>query len=76
MGKQATVTAKIPTELKESLKRLGVNVSGLIRDALGQKAEQLEKQRLRELAEEASEILQKIPAKELVESIRVSREVQ
>lgn len=69
------MTAKIPTELKESLKRFGVNVSGLIREALEQKAEQLEKQRLRELAEEASEILQKIPAEELVESIRVSREV-
>ena len=76
MGKQVTVTAKIPAELKERLKRLGVNVSGLIREALDVEVKRLERERLRNLAEEASEILQKIPAEELVEAIRIGREAR
>lgn len=54
MGKQVTVTAKIPEELKERLKRLGVNVSGLIRRALEVvvEVERLERERLRNLADE------------------------
>jgi len=74
MANQATVTAKVPTELKERLTRLGVNVSRTIREALEREAERLERERLRELSEEAGEILQKIAAEELVRSIRESRE--
>jgi len=74
MGDQVTVTAKIPSELKERLNRLGVNVSGLIREALELEVERLEKERLRRLAEEAGKILRKIPAEELVEAVRSGRE--
>jgi len=76
MGKQATVTAKIPEELKERLARLGVNVSGMIREALEREVKRVEKERLRELAEEAGEILQKIPAEELVRVVREGREAR
>jgi post-segregation antitoxin (ccd killing protein) len=76
MGDQVTVTAKIPSELKERLNRLGVNVSGLIREALELEVERLEKERLRRLAEEAGKILQKIPAEELVEAVRSGRETR
>jgi len=76
MGKQATVTAKIPVELKERLARLGVNVSGMIREALEREVKRVEKERLRELAEEAGEILQKIPADELVRVVREGREAR
>jgi len=76
MGEQVTVTAKIPPELKERLNRLGVNVSGLIREALKLEVERLERERLRRLAEEAGEILRKIPAEELVEAVRSGRETR
>ena len=76
MGKQATVTAKIPAELKGRLARLGVNVSGMIREALEREVKRVEKERLRELAEEAGEILQKIPAEELVQVVREGREAR
>jgi len=76
MGDQATVTAKIPQELKDRLNRLNVNVSGLIREALKLEVERLEKERLRKLAEEAGEILRKIPAEELVEAVRSGREAR
>ena len=74
MGSQVTVCAKIPAELKKKLAELGVNVSGLVREALLIEVERLEKERLRKLAEEAGAILQKIPVEELVESVRASRE--
>lgn len=76
MAKQVTVTGKIPAELRERLNRLGLNVSGLIRGALEEEVERLERERLRSLAEEAGEILQKIPAEELVEAIRAGREAR
>jgi len=74
MGKQVNVSAKIPAELKKKLTQLKVNVSGLMREALISEVERLEKERLRKLAEEAGEILQKIPAEEIVEAVRASRE--
>lgn len=76
MGKQATVTAKISAELKERLARLGVNVSGMIREALEREVKRVEKERLRELAEEAGEILKKIPTDELVQVVREGREAR
>ena len=74
MGKQVTVTAKIPAELKERLVKLEVNVSWLVREALELEVKRLEGERLRRLADEAGEILQKVPAEELVESVRAGRE--
>jgi len=68
------VTAKIPAELKETLNRLDVNVSGFIRQALELEAKRLEEARLHRLAEEAGKILQKVPAEELVEAVRLGRE--
>jgi len=73
MGNQVTVCAKIPAELKKKLAKLGVNVSGLVREALQFEVERLERERLRKLAEEAGAILQRIPAEEIVESVRASR---
>ncbi|MGD0070221.1 MAG: hypothetical protein ABSB71_01505 [Candidatus Bathyarchaeia archaeon] len=74
MGNQVTVTAKIPAELKKKLTKLGVNVSELTREALQREVERLERERLRNLAEEASKILQKVPAEEIIEAVRASRE--
>ena len=74
MGGQVTVSAKIPTELKKKLTKLGVNVSGLMRDALQLEVERLEREKLRKLACDASEILQKVPGEEIVEAVRASRE--
>jgi post-segregation antitoxin (ccd killing protein) len=74
MGNQVTVTAKIPAELKKKLTKLGVNVSELTREALQREVERLERERLRNLCEEASKILRKVPVEEIVEAVRASRE--
>jgi len=46
----------------------------VMREALQSEVKRKEKERLRKLAEEAGKILQKIPAEEIVESIRASRD--
>jgi len=76
VGKQVTVTAKIPEQLKKRLASLDVNVSELIRKALEEEVEKAERERVRKLADEAGRILQKIPNGELVEAIRESREAR
>ncbi len=73
MGKQVTITAKIPAPLKRRLAKLGVNVSELVRESLEMEVKRLERERFRRLAREAGVILQKIPAEEIVESIRAGR---
>jgi post-segregation antitoxin (ccd killing protein) len=74
MGGQVTVSAKVPSELKRKLNKLGVNVSGLVREALESEVKRLERERIRKLAEEAGAILQEIPEEEIVESVRASRD--
>ena len=76
MGKQVTVTAKIPEQLKKRLAALEVNVSELIRRALEREVEKAEGERVRKLADEAGRILQKIPSGELVHAVRESREAR
>jgi len=46
----------------------------IVREALQAEVMRLEKERLRKLAQDAGVILQKIPAEEIVESIRASRD--
>lgn len=74
MGNQVTISAKIPAELKKKLTKLEVNVSGLVREALQSEVERIEREKLRKLAAETGEILQKIPPEEIIEAIRAGRE--
>jgi post-segregation antitoxin (ccd killing protein) len=74
MGNQVTVSAKIPRELKKRLNDFGVNVSGLMREALQSEVRRLEQERLRKLANDAGAILHKIPEDELIQSVRESRD--
>jgi len=74
MSNQTTVCAKIPADLKKKLIELDINASAVMREALKSEVKRKEKERLRKLAEEAGQILQKIPAEEIVESIRASRD--
>jgi len=65
MSKQVT-----PEELKTKSPSLEVNMSQLIRRALGQGVERTERERIRELAREAGRILERIPSEDLVRAIR------
>jgi len=74
LGNTVTVSAKIPRELKEKLRKLRINVSHLIRVALEREVKRIEEERLMDMAEQASLSLRNIPSKEIVKVIREVRE--
>ena len=74
MGATETVTAKVPREIKEKLNRHGVNVSALIRETLEKEARRLESEEMKNLIDEAAELLKDVPMKNLVENIRRDRD--
>ena len=69
-----TITAKIPKELKEKIRRLNINASRVIREALEAEVRRREEERLKALAREVSRILNKIPEEEIVRAIRKARD--
>ena len=68
-----TITAKIPKELKEKIRRLNINASRVIREALEAEVRRREEEQLKALAREVSSILNKIPREEIVRTIREAR---
>ena len=69
-----TITAKIPKELKEKIRRLNINASRVIREALEAEVRRKEEEQLKALAREVSNILSKIPREEIVQTIREARD--
>jgi len=74
LSNTVTVSAKIPRELKEKLRKLKINVSRLIREALEKEVRRKEEERLRSMAEQVSLSLKKIPREEIVRVVRESRD--
>ena len=69
-----TITAKIPKELKEKIRRFNINASRVIREALEAEVRRREEEQLKALAREVSRILNKIPEEEIVRAIRKARD--
>jgi len=67
------VSARVPKELKEELKRYGVNISEVIRRALEEELQRIKEERAKEALKRAAEILKKIPEDEIVRFIREDR---
>lgn len=74
MSKSATVSAKVPEELKKRAQELGINVSRLTRKSLRKKVKTEEKKLLRKKARGAGKLLEKVPRKDIVRGIRETRE--
>ena len=70
MGERVTITAKIPAEHKEKLRKHGVNINRLINDTIAREVHRLDEEEYQALLKEASKILQKIPEDHLVKLIR------
>jgi len=76
MDRYVTVSTKIRRELLEEAKRLGINISELLRRAL---EEELRRHRLMSLEERLKKmhnVLSKIDVNEVVELIREDRETR
>ena len=69
-----TLTAKIPIEHKEKLRKQGVNINRLINEAVAREVHRLDDEEYQRILKEASTILQKIPESHLVELIRAGRD--
>jgi post-segregation antitoxin (ccd killing protein) len=74
MPDQVMITARIPAELKKQLEELGVNISAFVRRSLEGEIRRLEMERLQMRAEDAAQLLERIPPDEIVKAIRTGRE--
>jgi hypothetical protein len=69
----SVISVRIPTELKDDLRRYGIEVSEVTRKALEEEVRRREREELRGMAEELGEFLGKIPRERIVEGIREDR---
>ncbi|PSN83311.1 hypothetical protein B9P99_00390 [Candidatus Marsarchaeota G1 archaeon OSP_B] len=74
MAKYTTVSAKIPVDLKEKLKKYGIPVGSLIREAIEREVRRKELEEVDEDMEEISQKLIKISDEEFARIIRESRD--
>jgi len=69
----SVISVRIPTGLKDDLRRYGIEVSEVTRKALEEEVRRREREELRVMAEELGEFLEKIPRERIVEGIREDR---
>ena len=72
MGKQTTISAKVPKELKDELVRRGVKLSEAVRQGLERELKDLKIKELRRQLEKVD--LSKVDEAQIVHDIRETRE--
>jgi post-segregation antitoxin (ccd killing protein) len=71
--KYITVSAKVKRKLYEKLRSYRIPISSIIRKALEEEVKRREEE-IKNALERAQAILKKIPLKEIVDAVRISRE--
>ena len=74
MGRYATISVKIPAELKEELRRRGIKVADVVREALRRAVAEARMRELEERLEEIAPLLESMPLDFVVRSIREDRD--
>ena len=74
MGKYATISVKVPKEVKEEMVRLGIKPSKLLRRAIEEEIRRRKVQELKEEIEELKPFVEKIEIEDVVRGIREDRE--
>ena len=69
-----TVSAKIDSDLREKLRKYGISISKVVRRALEEEVRKAEEEEVKKALKRIGEVLEKIPAEEIVGLIRESRE--
>jgi post-segregation antitoxin (ccd killing protein) len=67
------ISVRVPQELKDDLKRYGIEVSEVTRKALEEEVKRREREELQRMAEELGALLEKIPRERIIEGIREDR---
>jgi post-segregation antitoxin (ccd killing protein) len=74
LGKYVTISVKVPIELKEKIKKLGIKPSNLLRKAIEEEVRSREVERIKGEIEELKPLLSKISIEDATKSIREDRE--
>ncbi|MBO3755448.1 MAG: type II toxin-antitoxin system CcdA family antitoxin [Candidatus Brockarchaeota archaeon] len=69
----ATITVRVPRQLKEEAKRHGIKLSQVVRRALEKEVRRKRIEEARRAAGELGELFSKVSEKEIVRSIREAR---
>jgi len=69
-----TISVKVPIELKEKIKKLGIKPSNLLRKAIEEEVRSREVERIKGEIEELKPLLSKISIEDVTKSIREDRE--
>ena len=69
-----TVPSEISKELYNKIRKYSMSISDIIRRSLGKEARKSEEKKIKKSLNDASRILRKIPAEEIANAIRLSRE--
>jgi len=70
----ASITVRIPDELKKELQETGVNISEVTRKALEDEVKKIKEQKAREAAHKLSQLLSEVPDEEIIKAIRETRD--
>jgi post-segregation antitoxin (ccd killing protein) len=68
-----TISVRIPKELKEKIKKYGINISHVVRKALEEELRKKKIEEAREAAKRLGEFFSKIPEEDIVKGINISR---
>lgn len=74
MARYVTISVKVPTELRDRMRELGIKASELLRRAIEEEVKRREIERIKEALKEMKPILQTVSIEEIVRSIREDRE--
>lgn len=74
MARYATVSVKVPKELRERMRELGIEVSKVLRRAIEEEVRRKEVESVRKAIEVLKPALDKVSVEEAVRSIRQDRE--
>ena len=69
----ATISVRIPKELKEEIKKYGINISHVVRKALEEELRKKKIEEAKEAAKRLGEFFSKIPEEDIVKCIKISR---
>jgi len=70
----ASITVRVPDDLKKDIDALGVKVSEVTRTALENEVRKLKRMKAEEAAEKLGRLLAKVPDEEIVKAVRDSRD--
>lgn len=70
----ASITVRVPAELKKELEETGVKISQVTRRALEEEVKRIREENAKAAAKKLSELLSEIPDEEITRAVRETRE--